>query len=160
MPQDPQQAIVEGAPVGAPIRHETAVAAAPDAVWAALTDPARMPEWMADASMGLSVETDWTVGGPIRMTGRLHGSFTNTGTVLVFDPPRSLRYTHLSSVSRLADLPEHHAVIDIAVDGRGDATVVTVTVTNSHTAAIRHHLDFYWGVALESLRRYVEPGGG
>ena len=69
---------------------EITVAATPERVWRALTDPAQIKEWM----VGTDVETDWRVGSPISWRGGLDGKAY--GTVLVHDEPRRLSMTHYS----------------------------------------------------------------
>jgi uncharacterized protein YndB with AHSA1/START domain len=140
----------------APERHTVVVEAPAHRVWAALTDPTSMARWMAEPEVGLVVTTDWVVGSPIRMTGNVNGPFTNTGTVLRFDPPVGLGYTYRSSKSRVDDDAEHDAIVDIALSPDGPSTTVTVTVERALTSVIRHHLVHYWGVALAQLRQVVE----
>lgn len=135
--------------------HRTRIDAPPTAVWRALTDVTEMAAWMADASTELVVETDWTVGAQIRMRGRLHGPFENTGTVVAVEPLQRLAWTHLNSQSRLADRPEHHATIDVRLAADDDGTDVTVTIAGYADRMVGRHLDFYWGVAVEQLRRHV-----
>src|SRR5690349_7040417 len=71
-------------------------------VWEALTNPELMKRWMSETE--INIHTDWKVGTPMVIRGRLHGiNFENRGTVLQFDPGKILQYSHLSSVSRLPD---------------------------------------------------------
>lgn len=135
--------------------HRITIEAPPAAVWRALTDVSEMAVWMADEAVGLVVETDWIPGASIRMRGHLHGPFENTGSVVAVEPLRRLCWTHLSSLSRAADLPEHHATIDVQLAPRHDATDVAVMLTGYDAEAVGEHLDFYWGVALGQLRRHV-----
>src|ERR1041384_3371458 len=82
-------------------------------VWDALTDPALMKQWMADSDTEISILTDWTVGNPIVMYGKLHRmKFENKGRVLQFERERILRYSHLSSLSRLPDEPSSYSIIE------------------------------------------------
>src|SRR4051812_41464759 len=86
--------------------------ALPSAVWQALTVPSQMSEWMGEPQMRVQVATDWMEGSRIVISGFHHANFQNTGTILRFDPERLLRYTHLSSLSRLPPTPENHSVIE------------------------------------------------
>lgn len=88
-------------------RHQVRIHAAPLVVWRALTTPELMTRWMGEPSMQLEVHTTWAVGHPIRISGFHHARFENTGTVLEFEPPHALRYSHLSSLSRRSATPEH-----------------------------------------------------
>jgi len=67
-------------------------------------------------------------GSPIFISGEHHGPFRNRGIVLDAVPCALLRYTHLSSVSGLADVPEHYSVIAFTLDAVDDGTAVRVTV--------------------------------
>lgn len=127
-------------------------------LWSALTEPVRMKGWMANPADGIDIDivTDWTVGGPIFIHGQLHGlAFENRGTVLQFEPQRALRYSHLSSISRLPDVPESYSIITFQLGPVGEQTKLTLTLSNFPTEAIYKHLVFYWNVALERLRRTV-----
>src|SRR6187397_2560553 len=83
-----------------------------DNVWDALTKPALIAQWMAEPEMELQIITDWRVGGPIVTKGFHHMKFENKGTVLIFEPNNVLKYTYLSSLSRLQDIPENYTTIE------------------------------------------------
>lgn len=133
--------------------------APPAAVWRALTIPAVMTTWMADAEMRLEIETDWTVGGPIAQRGFHHVAFRNTGTVLRVEPERALAYTHLSSLSRLPDTPANHTVIEFALAPVDESTALTLTLRQFPTETIARHLEFYWRGTLGILKQAVEGSG-
>lgn len=140
----------------APFERSVTIAAPATAVWAALTEPAQMKQWMGEPEMDLDVVTDWVVGGPIEVRGFLHKRFVNTGVVVVCDPPRALRYTHLSSISRLPDVPESYTTLDFRLAPDGAQTTLTVTISGFPTTSIFKHLDFYWRGTLSILQRFVE----
>ena len=143
-------------PTANPIVHKTVEINAPTAiVWQALTDPAMLPQWMAESE--LEIHTDWTVGNPILIRGELHHlPFENKGTVLQFVPEQLLQYTHLSSLSHLPDQPESYAIVTFQLASIATRTALTVTVSNFPTEIIYKHLAFYWPVALGSLKRLIE----
>lgn len=85
-----------------------------------------------------------------------HQPFENRGTVLRFEPPKSLRYSHKSSLSRLPDLPESFSVFDFALRAVNEGTRLTLTLSGFPTPEIEKHLDFYWRVTLGILQRFVE----
>ena len=126
------------------------------AVWDALTNPESMKQWMADPKVGVEVETDWSVGGPITVRGFHHARFVNTGTVLAFEPNERLRYSHLSSLSRLADTPENHSLFEFELAEAEGGTSLTVTLSQFPTESIFKHLEFYWRGTLGILKRFVE----
>lgn len=138
--------------------HTVLAHTSPEAVWDALTDPVRMVRWMAEPELGLVVDVDWTVGGRIRLDGHLHVDFTTHGTVLAVDRPNLLRWTQLSSVSRLPDVPENHATVEVRLAPVPTGTQVEVEVTAPTTRAIQPHMDRYWHVAVDLLREEAERG--
>lgn len=138
------------------IRHSIVICAPRAAVWEALTRPQQMKQWMGEPEMRIDVETDWTVGSPIRISGFLHANFENRGVVLQFEPMEVIRYSYLSSLSRLPDEPRNHSVIELLLDSVGDHTSLTVIATGFPTATIFKHIDFYWRGTMTVLKRFVE----
>jgi uncharacterized protein YndB with AHSA1/START domain len=125
-------------------------------VWEALTVPERMNEWMFPEP--IEIVTTWQVGHAIVIRGDLHGAaFENTGTVLEFRPEALLAYSHLSSTSRLPDVPENHSVIEFGLTAlTADQTELTVTVRQFPTDVIYRHLAYYWNVTPEVIKRKLE----
>jgi uncharacterized protein YndB with AHSA1/START domain len=138
------------------IEKTVVIAAPPATVWAALTDPAAMRAWMGEPEMAIDVATDWRPGSPIVIRGVHHGPFRNQGIVLDAVPDALLRYTHLSSVSALADVPEHYSVIAFALDAVEGGTSVRLTVERFATDTIYRHLDLYWRGTMEVFKAFVE----
>lgn len=138
------------------IFHKTIHIDAPvSKVWSALTDLELMKKWVSETE--IEIITDWKVGGPILMRGRLHGvRFENKGTVLQFEPEKILEYSHLSSISRLPDKPESYSVIEFQLARVNEKTALTVRVRNFPTETIYKHLAFYWNVTLEIIKRMIE----
>ncbi len=139
-----------------PIEHRVLIAAPRSKVWRALTEPDRMAGWMGEPAMNLEVETEWKVGGAFEIRGFHHAQFVNRGRVLCFEPESRVSYSHLSSVSRLADVPENHSVIDFRLgDAEGGGTSVALTVSGFPTESIYRHLAFYWRGTLGVLAARV-----
>lgn len=125
-------------------------------VWHALTQPDQMQGWMAQSE--IDIRTDWNVGSPIVIRGELHGwPFENRGTVLAFQPESVVRYSHLSSTSRLPDEPASYAQIGFELTELSDHhTELAIEVSHSPTEVIYKHLAYYWTVTLEVLKRRLE----
>ena len=138
------------------IEKNVVIAAPPAAVWKALTDPAAMRVWMGEPDMAIDVATDWRPGAPIVISGVHHGPFRNQGVVLDAVPCTLLRYTHLSSVSGLADVPAHYSVIAFALAAVDGGTAVHLTVERFATDIIYRHLDLYWRGTMEVFKTFVE----
>src|SRR5688572_2249138 len=96
-----------------------------NAVWDSLTQSQLMKEWMGEPEMSLEIETDWIVGGPMIVRGFHHVPFENIGAVLEFEPTTRLAYTHLSSLSRLPDVPENHTTLEFVLKHIGDTVSLT-----------------------------------
>jgi uncharacterized protein YndB with AHSA1/START domain len=125
------------------------------AVWEALTNPRTIREWMGEPGMPIEIDTDWSVGGPIVISGFHHVRFRNSGTVLSFEPERELRYTHLSSLSGLADEPGNHTVIAFELASAPEGTSLTLTVDNFPDEVIFRHMDLYWRTTMELLGKFI-----
>ena len=108
----------------------------------------------------ITIITDWKVGSPVVIRGHMNGKdFENKGTVLQFEPGKTLRYSHLSSLSRLPDQAENYAIIEFRLRPMGDQTILTLTLSDFATESIYQHLAFYWNVTLEVLKKMIEKPG-
>jgi len=128
-----------------------------NAVWEALTQPELMKSWMSDSE--IEIVTTWDVGSPIIIHVQADSyktAFTNTGVVLQFLKERVLEYSHLSSLSRLPDEAENHTIIRFTLWPEEDHTLLELDLSNFPTQSHYKHIDFYWTVTLEVLKRFVE----
>jgi uncharacterized protein YndB with AHSA1/START domain len=121
-----------------------------------LTTPELMKKWMMP-DVDITISTDWNVGSPMMIRGTMNGkNFENRGTVLQFEPEKTLRYSHLSSISRLPDRPESYSVVEFRLQPVENQTNLTLTLSSFPTESIYQHLVFYWNVTLEVLKRLIE----
>lgn len=111
---------------------------------------------MGEPELKIEVFTDWHEGHSIVVKGFHHVEFENKGRVLRVDPPHHLRYSHLSSVSRLPETPENHTIFDFRLESLEETTKLTITASGFPTEAIYRHVDFYWRVTLGILKTFVE----
>lgn len=125
-------------------------------VWAALTDPGLMPEWMAEPEMKLDVQTSWEINSPIFIRGFHHIKFENKGIVMKYVKEQRLIYNHLSSVSKLPDEAGNYSILDFALTSAGGQTILTLDISNFPTEAIQKHLVFYWRGTIHKIKKYVE----
>jgi hypothetical protein len=126
-------------------------------VWAALAQPEQMASWMSDSA--IEVVTDWVIGGPIIINVQdvsYKTAFTNTGIVLQFFKERVFEYSHLSSLSRLADEAENYTLIRFTLAQEEDHVLLELNLSNFPDEVHYKHFDFYWSVTLEVLKRFVE----
>ena len=83
----------------------TEVAAPPERVWEAMTDPDQVAEYM----MGSRVESDWRPGSQITWSGEWEGRpYQDKGEVLEAEPGRRLVVTHYSPLTGQEDVPESY----------------------------------------------------
>ncbi|MGN6742432.1 MAG: SRPBCC domain-containing protein, partial [Amnibacterium sp.] len=98
------------------VRIRGRVDAAPEVVWAALTDPARLADWLG------------SVEGDLREGGAYHGRFRvsewdGTGRILVCEPPRRLVVSASEDDHDVQD-EQHVTTITVAPDSGGSAILV------------------------------------
>lgn len=125
-------------------------------VWEHLVDPHGMSEWLGGSDYSVEVDTTWEVGSPIVVQGVHHLPFESRGAVVVFNPRRELRYTQLSSLSRLLDQPSSYTTLSFALEAQGNQTMLRFGASGFPTLAIYKHLRFYWLGTLDVFKRYVE----
>lgn len=122
-------------------------------VWNALVTPEAIKQYM----FGTSVESAWREGSSIAWKGEWQGtSYEDKGMILQIKPPRTLQYTHFSSLSGLPDIPEHYHTVTIelsAVEGR---THISLTQDNNSNEEARAHSEKNWGMMLASLKKFLE----
>ena len=128
------------------------VAAPPEVVWAVLTEPRHVKVWQ----YGSDLETDWTVGSPIRFSSPWQGQvFEQWGTVLSFDPPWRLSYSLFAPGPGLTDTPENHftMVYELVPDAGG--TVLAIIQQDQRVTADIAETDDDSPV-LEALKELAE----
>jgi uncharacterized protein YndB with AHSA1/START domain len=134
--------------------YVTYIAAAPEKVWQALTDPAFTAQYFA----GFKVDLEPRAGGAFHLRypdGRVHIS----GKVVEWSPPRRFGCTWLvEGMKEFAELPECLVAYDI--EPSGDA--VKVTMTEGHTwdvpEAILAGGRSGWPAILSNLKSVLETG--
>jgi uncharacterized protein YndB with AHSA1/START domain len=97
------------------VRHVRRYEATPEEVWAALTEPDQVKNWLAE----MTIEP--RAGG--RVSFRWEGGETENGEVLVFDPPRTFEYTW-----------EEGSISHIRFELASDADGTVLVLEHSHIA--------------------------
>jgi uncharacterized protein YndB with AHSA1/START domain len=129
------------------------VAAPPQAVWHALTDPATIAEYL----YGTQVSTDWKKGSAIVYRGEWDGKpYEDKGTILEIDPPRVLVTSYYSPLSGKPDSPESYQNVTYALAPEASGTRVTVTQDGCADRAEADRMVENWGMTLDGLKRVVE----
>lgn len=140
------------------VSEQVIIDALPAKVWRTLTVPEWMIRWMGEPEMAISIDTSWELNSAITISGHHHGKFINHGTVLAFEPNHLLRYSHLSSASRLPDLPENYCILSFSLVQEANQTRLSLCIENSPTDTIFKHLQFYWRTTLVKIRKQTESG--
>ncbi|MFC0514508.1 SRPBCC domain-containing protein [Mucilaginibacter angelicae] len=138
------------------IVKEVVINATPAKVWKMLTVPELMSQWMGEPEMQLSVITDWQSGGSVVIRGINPLPFESTGKIIVFEPEQLLGYSHLSSLSGLADEAQNYTLLLFEVKPVGEQTQLSLTLSNFPTEIIFKHFDLYWNGTLTVLKSFAE----
>lgn len=125
-----------------------------DAVWQALTDPAKVKQYMH----GTNMETDWQVGSPVTWTGEWKGeSYEDKGEVLAVEPERLLRMSHWSPMGGTEDKPENYHTVTYELAEQDGKTVLPLSQDNN---ASQEEADSMaknnWGPVLEGIKTVAE----
>ena len=132
-----------------------AIHATPEAVWDALTNVELMPNWMSEKE--IRITTSWKPGSNFLIEGELSGiPFQNTGMVLDYKPQRAVSYSHLSSLSGLANNVKNYTLLEFVLTTKDNHTNLEFTAWNFPSDSIYQHFAFYWNVALEMLKKFIE----
>lgn len=131
----------------------TTIAAPPEKVWDALTDPALIRLYF----LGTNVTTTWRVGDDITYSGEYNGKrYQDSGTILAFDPPQLLKTTHYSPSSGLPDVPENHHTVEYSVTDEPDGTRVTIRQGNNSSVEEVEQSTATWELVLRNLKELLE----
>lgn len=131
------------------------IAAAATRLWAALTEPAQIKQYM----FGSSVETDWRPGSAITWSGEYNGQrYQDKGQIVAIDPPRRLELTHFSPMSGAEDLPENYHRLAYQLTSVDDGTRVQLTQDNNPDKDAAAHATQNWQSMLASLKRHIQGG--
>jgi uncharacterized protein YndB with AHSA1/START domain len=127
--------------------------ASPDQVWAALTDPAIIRQYM----FGSTVTSDWEVGSTITYAGEYEGKeYEDHGEILEIRPPELLRSTHFSPLSGQPDAPENYHTLTYTLRPDGDRTHLELTQDNNSSVEEAAHSTANWQHMLDALKSVVE----
>lgn len=129
------------------------VDAAPERVWAALTEPDQIQAYM----FGSQVETTWTVGSPIVWKGEWNGKpYEDKGEIVEFEPGRRLTVTHFSPLAGQPDAPESYHTLTYELTARDGGTRLSLSQDNNPTEEAAEHSRGNWELMLRALKEYVE----
>jgi uncharacterized protein YndB with AHSA1/START domain len=134
-------------------KADTEISASADQVWAALTDPDQIKEYM----FGSQVETDWEPGSQIRWKGEFEGkSYEDKGEVLEAEPGRRLKVTHFSPLTGQDDVPENYHTVTYELAEHDGHTHVSLSQDNAGSEQEAEHSSATWQQMLDGLKKQVE----
>lgn len=125
-------------------------------VWSAITTSATLKKFF----FGADVETDWSIGSPIRMKGDFKGKkYEDKGEILAVEPQQRLSFSHWSALSGQADTPENYHVVTFDLTPEGEETKVTLSQSNLTGGAtpsdVAHRAEYEknWTMVLDGLAK-------
>ena len=129
------------------------VSAPREEVWATLTEPDRIAQWMA----GSKVSTTWEVGSPITWQGEYDGrAYEDKGEVLEVDEPSRLSVTHYSPVMGRPDEPENYHTLVYTLTGTEGGTHVELTQDGCDSEEQAEQFSANWQQMLDGLKATAE----
>ena len=133
---------------------QTDVAAAPERVWAALTEPEQIAAYMD----GSNVTTTWEVGSPITWDGDYQGrAYQDKGKVLTYDEPHVLSMTHYSPMMGQPDEPENYHTLVYTLSPTDDGgTHLDLKQDGNESDEQAEQFSQHWQQMLDDLKALVE----
>ena len=135
------------------IERSIEISASPAAVWDAITDPAKVKQYL----FGTNMTADWRVGGRVTYSGSWEGKeYVDGGTILELEPEKLLSSTYWSSMSGTEDKPENYVVVTYKLQANNGGTTLTVIQDNNKTAEGAEHSGSNWQMVLDLLKKVCE----
>ena len=136
------------------IAEATVIVAAPPArVWAALTEPDQVRQYL----MGTELRTDWKPGSPITWSGEYEGKpYVDKGEVIEVEEDRRLTYTHFSPLTGAKDSPENYHTLWWSMEEVSGGTQLVLNQDNNATAEEADQNAGNWQGVLQSLKKVAE----
>lgn len=122
-------------------------------VWDALVNPEMIRQYM----FGTEVVSEWKEGSPIVWKGVWEGkSYEDKGIILKIELGKTLKYSHFSPLSGLADIPENYHTLTYKLSDDGDHTLVSLSQDNNTTENDLEHSQKMWESLLAGLKKILE----
>lgn len=125
----------------------------PETVWKGLTSPELIKKYF----FGTEAVSDWKKGSTLEFKGEWEGTaYLDKGIILESEPYRIFKYSYLSSMSGLPDLPENYAEITYDLVPVEGGTRLTVTQTGIADEEKKAHSEASWAFLLDAMGKLIE----
>lgn len=122
-------------------------------VWDSLINPEIIRQYM----FGTEVVSNWKEGSPIVWKGIWKEKpYEDKGVILAIEPQKTLRYSHFSPLSGVADVPENYHTLTYTISGKGDHTHVSLSQDNNANEKAMEHSTKMWQQLLAELKKVLE----
>ena len=129
------------------------VAAPPARVWAALTEPDQVRQYL----MNTLLLTDWKPGSPITWSGEWEGKpYTDKGEVVEVEEGKRLAYTHFSPLSGAEDSPENYHTLWWNLEEVSGGTQVVLNQDKNSSAEEADRNRENWQQVMQSMKKVAE----
>ena len=129
------------------------IATTPQKLWAALTDKKFTRTYWYDRRL----ESDWSIGSPVRFFDGGSDTLTDSGVVLEYDPPKRLSYTFRNEFDEGGITPAASRVT-FTIEDHGE--MVKLTLIHDELPDEETAIGFRegWAPILSSLKSLLETG--
>jgi uncharacterized protein YndB with AHSA1/START domain len=138
------------------IVEEIEIAAPPERVFAAITDPAQLRHWWGKECFSKMDFWEWKPAKGAKYSARWDGAkgevFSLRGEIVEFDPPRLLAYTWKPSWGQQ---PASKVCWELTAKGSGTHVRVTHSGLSGYPGAIKDYSSG-WPDAVASLKAFIE----
>jgi len=133
--------------------YVTYIATTPEKIWAALTQGNFTKKYW----YGRRIESEWTVGAPVRFFDRDTQDLTDSGVVLECDPPRRLVYSFRPEFS--PELREQgHSRVSFTIEPHEGLVKLTLVHDQLPSEEMAAQFREGWAPILSSLKTFLETG--
>jgi uncharacterized protein YndB with AHSA1/START domain len=113
------------------IEREITIAASPERVWEALTEPAHVGTWFG---VGTPAEIDLRPGGLMQIDHGEHGRYSTR--IVRVDPPRAFSYRWASAFPDVVATEENSTLVEFSLEPVDGGTVLRVVESGFDALAI------------------------
>lgn len=132
---------------------EITIAATPQQIWTALTDPKLVKQYL----LGTDMSAEWKKGGTIIYRGEWEGqSYEDKGVILEIEPEQRIVMDYFSPVSGKTDIPQNHQKITYQIVPQSNMSKLVVTQANNADETAAKKSAANWQSILQSLKQLVE----